>query len=97
VTPAIQARRFFVYGLVQGVGFRLFAQRAAAGLGLGGYAKNLRDGRVEVYAIGAATGLAALRNDLGRGPVGAEVTDVAEQDAAVEPRYSSGFVIEHDW
>jgi acylphosphatase len=97
VTPAIQARRFFVSGLVQGVGFRFFAQRAAAGHGLGGYAKNLRDGRVEVYAIGAAAGLAALRSDLGRGPLGAEVTDVAEQDAAVEPRYTSGFVIEHDW
>jgi acylphosphatase len=59
--------------------------------------KNLRDGRVEVYAAGTAAGLAALRNDLDRGPVGAEVTDVAEQQAAVEPRYTSRFVIEHDW
>jgi acylphosphatase len=97
VMAAMQARRFFVSGLVQGVGFRFFAQRAAAGHGLSGYAKNLRDGRVEVYAIGAAAGLAALRHDLDRGPRGAEVTDVAEQEAAVEPRYASSFVIEHDW
>lgn len=94
---AIQAKRFLVSGLVQGVGFRFFAQRAAARLGLGGYAKNLRDGRVEIYAAGPVASLAALRNDLARGPVGAEVTDVAEQEAAVEPRYTSGFVIEHDW
>ncbi len=97
MTPAFQARRFFVSGLVQGVGFRFFAQRAAARHGLGGYAKNLRDGRVEVYAIGAPPSLTALRNDLARGPLGAEVTDLAEQDADVEPRYTSGFVIEHDW
>ena len=97
MTATIQAKRFFVSGLVQGVGFRFFAQLAAARQGLSGYAKNLRDGRVEIYAVGGAASLAALRTDLARGPVGAEVTDVAEQDAAVEPRYASGFVIEHDW
>jgi len=93
----MRARRFFVSGLVQGVGYRFFAQRAAVGHGLCGYAKNLRDGRVEVYAIGDAAALAAMRSDLARGPVGAEITDVAEQEAAAEPRYASGFVIEHDW
>ena len=93
----MQAKRYFVSGLVQGVGFRFYAQRAASRLGLSGYAKNLRDGRVEVYAAGAAASLAALRGDLARGPMGADVTDVAEQDASVEPRYTAGFVIEHDW
>jgi acylphosphatase len=93
----MQAKRFFVSGLVQGVGFRFYAQRAAARLGLSGCAKNLRDGRVEIYAVGSAAALAALRSDLERGPRGAEVTGVAEQDAAVESRYTSGFVIEHDW
>jgi hypothetical protein len=47
-----QAKRFFVSGMVQGVGFRFFAERTAASLGVGGYVKNLFDGRVEVYAIG---------------------------------------------
>lgn len=93
----MQAKRFYVSGLVQGVGYRFFAQRAAVRHGISGYAKNLRDGRVEIYAVGSAVGLAALRGDLERGPLGAEVTDVAEQDAAVEPRYTAGFVIEHDW
>jgi acylphosphatase len=42
------ARRWFVRGRVQGVGYRWFAQRAAAELGLTGYTRNLDDGRVEV-------------------------------------------------
>ena len=45
------ARRYFIRGRVQGVGFRDFAQRAAAQLGVSGYARNLDDGRVEVYAV----------------------------------------------
>jgi len=52
--PVQHARRWFIGGRVQGVGYRYFAQRAASGLGLRGYARNLDDGRVEVYAIGAA-------------------------------------------
>jgi len=97
VPQGTQAKRFFVSGLVQGVGFRFFAQRAAAGLAVGGYAKNLRDGRVEVYAIGAPASLAALRAELARGPAGSEVTDVAEQEADIAPRYEATFAIEHDW
>lgn len=97
MAAGIQARRFIVSGIVQGVGYRFFAQRAAAKLGIAGYVKNLRDGRVEVYAIGAPAELAALRGELARGPLGAEVTDVAEQEAAVDPRYESSFGIEHDW
>jgi len=39
-------------GSVQGVGFRFTAERAANALGLAGWAKNLRDGRVEVLLEG---------------------------------------------
>lgn len=39
-------------GWVQGVGFRFSAERAAASLGLSGWVKNLRDGRVEVVCEG---------------------------------------------
>ena len=46
------AKRYFIRGRVQGVGFRYFAQRAAAELGVTGYTRNLDDGRVEVYAVG---------------------------------------------
>src|SRR2546422_7507960 len=46
------AKKYVVSGRVQGVGYRFFAERVAQELGMGGYVKNLWDGRVEVYAIG---------------------------------------------
>ena len=60
------AKRFVVSGSVQGVGFRYFAERVALRLGVAGYVKNLPDGRVEVYAIGTAAQLDALRGELGK-------------------------------
>jgi acylphosphatase len=68
---------------VQGVGFRYFAQRAAAGLGLTGYARNLDDGRVEVYAAGPEEKLSQLGGMIYRGPRWADVRGVEEQEAAV--------------
>ena len=44
----LHARRWYVTGRVQGVGFRYFAQRRALEIGLQGWARNLDDGRVEV-------------------------------------------------
>ena len=83
--------------MVQGVGFRFFAQRVADHLGIPGYVKNLRDGRVEVYVIGTAKQLGALREALERGPSAASVSAVTEEDVEVLPRYASRFFIEHDW
>lgn len=88
-----QARLYFVSGIVQGVGFRYFAQHAAERLHVSGYARNLPDGRVEVYAIGAAEHLAKLRSALERGPWGASVSGVREEDAAIDSNYANGFVI----
>ncbi len=83
--------------MVQGVGYRFFVQRVAARLGLAGYVKNLRDGRVEVYAIGLREPLRSLRAELARGPVGASVNGVAEEPAELDSRYEKNFDIEHDW
>ena len=88
-----QARRYFVSGIVQGVGFRYFSQRAAERASLTGYARNLPDGRVEVYVIGAPGQFAMLRAALERGPWGASVSEVREEDAAVDSNYAYGFVI----
>jgi len=92
----ILAKRFYVSGEVQGVGFRFFVEREAARLGVAGYVKNLSDGRVEVYAIGDATQLDALKNELRRGPRMAVVDRVTEAEAEVLPAYSTGFTIERD-
>jgi acylphosphatase len=92
----ILAKRFYVSGEVQGVGFRFFAEREAARLSVAGYVKNLSDGRVEVYAIGNAAQLDALKNELRRGPRMAAVDRVTEAEAEVLPTYSNGFTIERD-
>jgi len=80
----LDARRWLVRGRVQGVGYRYFAQRSAQALGLTGYARNLDDGRVEVYAAGPADKLAEFAPLLHRGPRWADVRGVEELEAAVE-------------
>jgi acylphosphatase len=90
------SRRYYVSGIVQGVGYRYFAQRAAQWLRVTGYTRNLSDGRVEVYAMGPAESLAALRRELERGPGGASVSSVVEEDTPVDSRHAGSFSIEYD-
>jgi acylphosphatase len=90
------ARLYYVSGIVQGVGYRYFARRVAVRLGLSGYAKNLRDGRVEVYAIGSPEQLDAMAEELRRGPAAAEVSEVIGESAGIEEKYSQDFSIQHD-
>ena len=49
---ALKRLHVFYAGRVQGVGFRATAEEVAAGLGVTGWVKNLRDGRVEVLVEG---------------------------------------------
>jgi len=91
-----EARRYYVSGMVQGVGYRFFAQRAAQRLGLAGYVKNLRDGSVEVYAVGSIESIDALRIDLERGPRSAQVSSVREETAPIDGRFTAEFSIEYE-
>jgi acylphosphatase len=93
----LQARRFYISGMVQGVGFRFFAQRVAGRLGIAGYVKNLPDGRVEVYAIGTGEQLRAMRGELKHGPGAASVDEVGEVDEEILQEYADGFRIEDGW
>jgi len=90
------ARRYFVSGIVQGVGFRYFAQDEAERLRLSGFVRNLRDGRVEVYAIGPAGNIDRLRTAIERGPRGAMVQNVAEERAEIDPQFADDFSITYD-
>ncbi len=86
-----EARRYFVSGRVQGVGFRWFVEKHANQLGLQGYTRNLDDGRVEVYAIGTRAQHDDLTAQLRKGPPMSEVRDVEQQEAS--PERVNGFRI----
>jgi len=80
----MMAKRYFVRGRVQGVGFRDFVQRTAAELGIKGYARNLDDGRVEVYAVGTPEKLSELAGRLWKGPRFADVRGVEELETGMK-------------
>ena len=54
----------FYSGRVQGVGFRITAEEVARSLGVVGWVKNLRDGRVELVAEADQETLEQLLNDI---------------------------------
>ena len=87
------ARKFFIRGLVQGVGYRYFAQRSAARHQVRGYVRNLDDGRVEAFAQGGERAVEAFKHDLIAGPTHSSVVDIEE--IVLEPgRTFSTFRIE---
>jgi acylphosphatase len=79
----IVARRFVVSGRVQGVGFRYFVREAAGVENVGGWVRNLQDGRVEVFAEGELASVDRLERRLRRGPPAAhvETVEVFEDEA----------------
>ncbi len=83
-SDGVHARRYFVRGRVQGVGYRWFVQKNAAAMRMSGYVRNLDDGRVEVYAVGTPEQLNELCGLLWRGPRMSDVRGVDEQESAIE-------------
>jgi acylphosphatase len=81
-----------VYGYVQGVGYRAFAQAEAQRLGLCGYVRNCADGTVEVVAEGEEDALQLFLHALRRGPTGARVQRV-DADYAEATREWNAFTI----
>ena len=63
-TVRVHAR---VTGLVQGVGYRYFAYRAARRIGVTGWVRNLRDGDVEAEAQGGRSQVDAFVSQLRMG------------------------------
>ncbi len=81
-----------IRGRVQGVGFRWFAAREAARLGVAGTVRNRRDGSVEVVAEGERGRLMELVQAVRAGPPSARVTGV-EEDWSEGPAQRAGFHI----
>ena len=90
----LQARRFVVFGRVQGVGYRNFVETIAGKMALQGFVRNRRDGSVEVFAMGTGATLAEFRAELEKGPMMARVTNVNEEPGTMDTRYLGNFSIE---
>ena len=78
---AIERRRVFFRGRVQGVGFRMTARRLASGFAVAGFVRNLDDGRVELLVEGEPAAVAGLLDAIGREFAGS----IADREAAAEP------------
>ena len=63
----------FVYGRVQGVLYRRFAQKKAEELDITGWARNLIDGRVEMVCEGTEESMLAFLKWAKKGPFFAQV------------------------
>jgi acylphosphatase len=85
------ARRYLISGMVQGVGYRAFAQRCAGQIGVTGWARNQDDGRVEAHANGTVEQLDDFEARLRQGPRWAQVRAVEVSEAAVS--HETGFHI----
>lgn len=66
----------YIKGRVQGVGFRYWVHTQAKKLGVTGWVRNLKDGRVEVEAAGTDDQLFELEQILWKGPTLSRVDDV---------------------
>jgi len=73
-------RHISVRGRVHGVGFRAFVEHEALRRGLGGWVRNRRDGTVEAVFEGEAAAVAAAVDACRRGPFGARVDALYEDE-----------------
>ena len=85
----MQARKFLIKGEVQGVGYRFFAQRAAARHQVVGYVRNCPDGSVEALVEGAANNVEEFKHDLAAGPQWSDVQQIEEISLDPTGLYSS--------
>jgi acylphosphatase len=85
----IQARSYRIRGRVQGVGYRYFTQQIALGLGVRGWVRNMPNGDVEAHAEAESETLALFRAELEQGPKFSRVSEVVEENAPTDGRYTS--------
>ncbi|MEO0615186.1 MAG: acylphosphatase [Pseudomonadota bacterium] len=88
------ARRFHLAGKVQGVFFRASARDVARSLGLRGHAINLRDGRVEVLAVGEPEKISELESWLWQGSPLSRVEAITAEEVTL-PELPADFTTGH--
>ena len=88
-----RALHVWVEGRVQGVFFRDATQRKAVSLGLAGWVRNLRDGRVEALFVGEEDVCREALDYVGKGPASAIVTGVKHEWEDVPEAGGAGFEV----
>jgi acylphosphatase len=78
------ARHLFVRGHVQGVFYRDWTVETARAIGVRGWVRNLRDGRVQILAIGSSGQIDALVTQCRQGSPRSVVEDVLVEEAEIE-------------
>ncbi len=73
---AMRLLQILISGQVQGVGYRYFAQGAAESLKIGGWVRNLKDGRVEVLVACEEETCKNFLSRLEEGPPKSKVEDL---------------------
>ena len=86
--------RLTVSGVVQGVGFRMYAQREARQLGLAGFVRNLPGGEVEIVAEGESAAVDRLTAWARQGPPAARVERVEVEPGEPTGEFG-GFDVRH--
>ncbi len=98
IPTAAVVKHFLVQGRVQGVGFRWFVHREAAGIGLRGWVRNTPDGHVEIVAAGTPGQLDQLAAAIHQGSRGSRVDRVLEHPLEdSEANNLNEFQIEGAW
>jgi acylphosphatase len=77
----IVARRLVVHGRVQGVWYRGWTVEQAHTLGLSGWVRNRRDGRVEALIVGPDAAVAEMIARCRHGPPAARVERIEVEDS----------------
>ena len=76
-----EIKRLMIRGVVQKIGFRVWAEREALGLGLKGWVRNRRDGSVEVLIAGPPPAMAQMIERCWKGPPLAKIESIDVEDA----------------
>jgi acylphosphatase len=83
------ARRYFVSGEVQGVGFRYYVLREVERIGnISGFVRNRTDGSVEVFAQTEEASLKELEESLRKGPRSSRVSRLQIVEESPDSSYS---------
>jgi acylphosphatase len=81
--------RVLISGIVQGVAFRYYTQRQAVHLGLTGWVRNLRDGRVEAIFEGDSDRVDEMLGWCAEGPPGARVDNLKTEKSQATGEFAS--------